>query len=317
MQNVLPKLAVFPSLSPSQRALGLVLLSTFGLALKGIWARLAYGAGASVQTVLFYRAALSLPLILVCAHVFSSRFESQKVPFRLSHLTIGVLMGAFFSVGMFCDFQAIYYLGAGVSRVVLFGYPLVVLVFDSLARRAIPSAERLLGFGVAWLGLLLVCGVYEQFAGGAGAQATTWEHLPWGLASLLFYAAYVFVSGRMSRWMGSSRLSLFSNLATSVVVMSVLFVQSGGELPSVGNGALVWVAVMVVVSTVVPYFLMMEGIRRLGAAQASLTSMVGPVITLVASTWVLAEVLSFAQVLGVVLTLVGVFGVQRLRSSTT
>ncbi len=296
----------------SRRALGLVLVSTLGLSLKGIWARLAYAAGTSVSTVLFYRAALSLPLILLCWWLFSRRgvFAGGTIPWRWTHVGRGLSLGVFFSVGMFCDFQSIFYLGAGVSRVVLFGYPLVVLVLDAVVDRKVPSRIGVLGFFVAWVGLVLVCGVLDGAGAARGTHPWSWTHLSWGVASLVLYASYVKMAGKLSVEMGSTRLSLLSNLATCFVVVAVLSIVGAGSAPTIEAMGLLWVGLMVVVSTVVPYFLMMEAIRCLGPARASLTSMVGPVMTLFAGALVLGEALSGTQLFGVVITLLSVMLVQ-------
>lgn len=302
--------------SERNKPLIFVLLATFGLSLKGIWARLAYAEGASVETVLFYRAAFSLPLVLLCGYVFSAdrRFSATPLalrvatPPKLRHLAMGVLMGAFFSACMFCDFQSIYYLGAGVSRVVLFGYPLVVLLLDALGQGRLPRRARLVGFFVAWAGLILVCGLLDRPAGVRSAAVP--PQLGWGLASLVLYAIYVFLSGKLSQTLGASRLSTWSNLTTSIVVIVALLVKGAGRAPHIALDAGLWVLAMVLVSTVIPYFLMMEGISRLGAAPASLISMVGPVMTLFAGALILGEKFVWSQIVGVVLTVSGVLLVQ-------
>jgi drug/metabolite transporter (DMT)-like permease len=114
----------------------LVLLATLGLALKGVWARLAYAEGLSVETVLFYRSALSAPLVVALTFLATRRISSIRAgndsashhpsttkP-RIGDWLAAVGLGLFFSLGMACDFSAILDLGAGVSRVILFGYPL-------------------------------------------------------------------------------------------------------------------------------------------------------------------------------------------------
>lgn len=296
------------TLGEQRRALALVLLATLGLAFKGIWAKLAYAQGASVETVLFYRAALSLPLVLLCGHFFAPSKKNNVAPLRLRYTVLGVAMGAFFAICMFCDFQSIYYLGAGVSRVVLFGYPLVVMFLDTLSQRRWPSRARLLGFFAAWTGLLFVCGLLDGH-GGTGAGVTL-SHLLWGFSSLTLYAIYVFFCGKLSKKMGASRLSTWSNLTTSLVMVGALLIKGAGHAPHITFQAGLWVLGMVLVSTVVPYFLMMEGISRIGATQASLTAMVGPVITLFAVSAILGEQFVWSQIFGVVLTLFGVLVVQ-------
>jgi len=128
----------------------------------------------------------------------------------------------------------------------------------------------------------------------------------WGLASMTIYALYVFFSGNLSKSLGSVRLTSVSNLATAAVVVSVVLALGEGRLPEASTTALLWVAIMVVVSTVVPYFLMMKGIARLGSSHASLLAMTGPVVTVVAGWLFLGETLSALQLVGTLGVLAGV-----------
>lgn len=293
-----------------QRGAFLVLLATAGLALKGIWARLAYAEGLDVPGVLFYRSAFSVPLVVLTALVFLRREGHSELRFR-DHVP-GILLGAMFSLGMACDFQAISELGASVSRVILFGFPIVVMLLVAVETRTFPSAHKLVGFGVAWLGLLLVAS--PGWATAAQAPFGP-AGVAWGLASLVFYAVYVWLSGKLSRTLGSVRLTTVSNLSTAAVVVLVVLVLRGGEPPSASPSALGWVAAMVLLSTVFPYFFLMEGIRKLGAPDASLLSMSGPVVTVLAGVWVLDETLTLPQIFGTALTIVGVGFAQGTLSS--
>lgn len=285
----------------NRRGVVLVLLATVGLALKGIWARLAYAEGLDVPGVLFYRSALSVPLVVLTAGVILRR--EARTDLRARDHVPGILLGAMFSLGMLCDFEAIAALGASVSRVILFGFPQVVMLLTAAETRSLPNRQKMTGFFVAWLGLLLVAS-----PGLCGAQSAAFGPLglAWGGASLLFYSVYVWLSGKLSKKLGSVRLTSVSNLSTAAVVVVTVLVLRGGEAPSVSAKALGWVAAMVVISTVFPYFLLMEGIVRLGASDASLLSMSGPVVTVSAGVLVLGESLSLLQAAGMLFTFAGV-----------
>lgn len=284
----------------------LVLVATVGLALKGIWARLAYAEGLDVPGVLFYRSTFSVPLVIMTAVLFLRREGQSRL--RFFDYVPGILLGSMFSLGMACDFQAIATLGASVSRVLLFGFPAVVMLLTAAETRALPGAQKMVGFAVAWLGL--VCVASPGFTAKGNAPFGP-AGIAWGLASLAFYAVYVWLSGKVSRRLGSVRLTTVSNLSTAAVVVGIVLWTRGGQAPAASNAALGWVALMVVVSTVFPYFLLMEGIRRLGSSDASLLSMSGPVITVLAGFLFLGESLNPLQVLGTCLTLVGVGSAQR------
>lgn len=282
-----------------------MLAATFGLALKGIWARLAYVEGMDVGAVLFYRSALSAPLVVLSTWWLLRRAESdQTLKLGVRDYVPGALLGAMFSLGMMCDFEAIAQLGASVSRVVLFGFPLVVMLLEAIKHRKLPQSHKLFGFVIAWSGLYAVA--QTKGAGPTQFGSDGLSPLGWGLASMTLYAIYVWLSGDISRRLGSVRLTSVSNLTTAAVVVVVILIAGRGTAPSAPPSGLLWIGMMVLVSTVVPYFLMMEGIRRLGSEDASLLAMTGPVLTVVFGWLVLGEALSPLQLLGTAGTLAGV-----------
>ncbi len=293
-----------------RRGATLVLLATFGMALKGIWARLAYAEGMGVPAVLFYRSLLSVPLVVLTAAWFARR--DGTTPLRPRDYVPGAVLGVMFSAGMVCDFRAIEALGASVSRVILFGFPAIVMLLTAVESRKMPSAQRVAGFSVAWLGLLGVASPGLVPNGDAPFGSTG---LLWGAASLVSYAVYVWLSGRMTHKLGSIRLTSVSNLSTAAVVIAVVLFTEGGSMPRAAPAALGWVTLMVLFSTVAPYFLFMEGLRRLGPSDASLLAMSGPVVTVLSGWWVLDETLTALQLIGAGLTLVGVSAAQGLWAS--
>ena len=290
----------------------LVLSATLGLSLKGIWARLAYAEGLSVEGVLFYRASFSAPLFLA-GTIFLTRRQNKKEPARRQDQLFALGLGVLFAFGMFFDFQAIAQLGASISRVILFGFPLVVLLLEAFGTRTWPSQKRFIGFGLAWLGLASIA-FFAAPHGGSDrfslppASLSTYS---WAFASLGVYGLYVWGSTGVTRRLGSATMTGWSNLTTSFVVISVILVRQLGSAPPASQPALLWISAMVLISTVVPYFMLMEGIRRLGGASAGMLAMTGPLITLFAGWLFLGETLTPLQLLGTVLTLFGVRMAQR------
>ena len=73
-------------------------------------------------------------------------------------------------------------------------------------------------------------------------------------------------------------------------------------------------AALVVFSTVLPLFLMAEGVRRIGASQASLISTLGPPATAIMAQELTGEILAPAQWLGIALVLIGVMALEVRRN---
>jgi drug/metabolite transporter (DMT)-like permease len=105
----------------------------------------------------------------------------------------------------------------------------------------------------------------------------------------------------------------FTSLALIVATLSMLvhFAVVGGSF--FGHPPLVYVygVVLGLVCTVLPVFLLAEGIRRIGAGPASIIGAVGPVSTIALAHFALGEPVHALQLVGTVLVLVGATVVAR------
>jgi drug/metabolite transporter (DMT)-like permease len=71
---------------------------------------------------------------------------------------------------------------------------------------------------------------------------------------------------------------------------------------------------MVVCSTVLPFFLLFEGLGRVNAAEAGMLTLFGPVVTVVVALWVFPdEQLAPLQWLGMAVVLVSVASLKRMK----
>jgi drug/metabolite transporter (DMT)-like permease len=70
---------------------------------------------------------------------------------------------------------------------------------------------------------------------------------------------------------------------------------------------------LALVCTVLPVFLLGEGIRRIGAGPSAIIGAVGPVSTIALAHWVLGEPVHLVQGIGTLLVLVGATVVARGR----
>ena len=207
--------------------------------------------------------------------------------------------GVLFLLAQVCDFTAIEQIGAGLSRVLMFTFPGFVLLLDSAIERTRPARSAVLGFVVAWLGLLLV---------GYEPEALALSGVVLALVGAAIYAVYMRLAQRATRRLGGPLFVALVNTSAAVltVVCAPGLLVKAAAMPW---GAVQWVVVMVLVSTVGPFFMLFEGLRRIGATRASLLTLLGPPITLVAAWAILGESISGVQLLGVALVLAGIAGI--------
>lgn len=124
--------------------------------------------------------------------------------------------------------------------------------------------------------------------------------------SALTYAIYLVAGSRLVLRIGSLRFTAFASIAASFFVL--LHFLMTHEVSALRVSAEIYgiSLVMAVFSTVLPMWLVAEGLKRIGASQAALIACIGPVSTLILSYLVLGEPITAAQIAGASLVLVGV-----------
>ena len=107
-------------------------------------------------------------------------------------------------------------------------------------------------------------------------------------------------------------------MSAAAVGMAVHYqILAGWENVDLSVTAWWTLAALVVFSTVLPLFLMAEGVRRVGASKASLISTLGPPATAVMAQELTGEILAPAQWLGIALVLIGVMALEVRRQGST
>lgn len=71
---------------------------------------------------------------------------------------------------------------------------------------------------------------------------------------------------------------------------------------------------LVILSTVIPSFMMVEALDRIGATQTGIVGMLGPILTIVLAIYLLDEPFSVWLALGVALMMMGVANLMRGRN---
>ncbi len=298
----------------------LVLAATLLFAFKGVIARVVLATGLSVVGVVSLRVLLATPLYVLVA-VFLLRKsrrdreaatpepaqEPAQEPARTSPTSPraaleAMVVGAFFLGAAGCDFTAIERIGAGPSRVILFSFPGVVMVIESLRSRSLPRAVEVVTFAVAWSGLALVAAPE-----GLGAlQGRDLSGALYAMAGAVSYAIFLTASQGSMKRLGSVRFTALANVGTLLALLVALpFVASPDDFRITPKG-LGWIVVMVTGCTVLPFFLLSRGIERAGAGPASLLTLVGPPVTVVAAYFFLGETLRPLQAAGALLVLTSI-----------
>jgi drug/metabolite transporter (DMT)-like permease len=281
-----------------------VLMSAFLFAIKAILIKKAFGLDTSLSapTLLALRMVSALPFFLVIAY-FSPKPLEKTTAQDWTILLIAGLVGYY--LASILDFIGLTFISASLERIILFLYPtLTVLMMAVLYKR--PIHMRVM------MAIILSYGGTLTVMLGEGAQTNptgVWAGSLFVFASAFAYALYLVMTPTLIRRFGSWR---FTGLAMSVAciasIIHYLIVQPEpiAHLTHLSPTIIGFGVALGIFSTVLPATFLMQGIARVGAAQAAMLSAGGPIITVVLAVAFLGESLSWMQWIGCALNIVGV-----------
>ncbi|TXF91158.1 EamA family transporter [Neolewinella aurantiaca] len=246
------------------------------------------------------RMAFALPFFLLIGYLKGKRTGDQQ-SITPGILGVVVVLGVFgYYLASYTDFIGLQYLSAGMERLILFSYPTMVLLLQRVAFKT-PIKP------VQWLATLLCyAGIGLAFSGSDFSFGDNFS-LGAGLVflSALLYSFYVIGSGKITPRIGSIRFTSMAMLAAcAVVLLHVL--ASGNTLLGLPSGLYGYAIILAIFCTVIPGYMVTEGIRRIGANDAAILGAVGPVATIVLEFFILGEHLNLVQALGAGLVILGV-----------
>jgi len=275
---------------------------------KAIVAKLSYRYGVDALVVMGLRMLLSLPFFATIAlyQMYQARRGRMARLTRRDALQVIFLGCIGYYLSSYLDFLGLQYISAGLERLILFLSPTFVLIMTAVfLKRAITPRQ--------WLALVLSYGgvvlVFLQDLSLGGDSVLLGSILV--LCSALSYALYLLASGELLRRIGTSRLVAYAMTVSSVVTLAHFFLarswQGLDQVRTVYELALMHA----VLQTVVPVFLTMGAVARIGAPLASQLGMLGPVSVLFFAHWLLGEAITSLQLLGTGVVLAGVLVLSR------
>ena len=281
------------------------------LAAKGLFAKALYQLGLSFHDVAAIRSVLAVPGFALLAWLY--RGHNPQTTSRQAWRRY-ILLAAFAGVlcyylGAMANFYALTIIDASVERPLLFAYPIFVVVITMLITQQPPSRRVLLALLLTTLGVVLVTGALN-----ATLSISEWSGMAWILFCSLSIAIYTLISEDLTQRMGSGLFTLTAMTAAAACMAIHFQIFRGWENIALSHSAWWTLIGLVVLSTVLPLFLMAEGVRRVGASRASLISTLGPPATAIMAQEMTGEVLAPAQWLGIALVVIGVMALE-IRSS--
>ena len=285
----------------------LAIAGTFLFALKSIFIKLAFSAGAGPTLLLFLRLVIALPFYIWV--FWSIRRSGKDAPVSRSNLVRAVALGFLgYYLASYLDLAGLQYITAQLERLTLFIYPAIVAVLawlflgESISRRIVISI------------VLCYCGVammYGQEKLVSDSRSVTWGVMLVG-ASAISYSVYIMLAKRSMKRIGSRQFTSLAMIGSTVFV-GIHFVIAGdvGSLVNADPVIYVYGFLLAIFCTLLPSFMINEAIMRIGATRTAVIGSVGPVLTMLLAIVVLQEPSSLMHFAGMAVAMLGVSLVTR------
>jgi drug/metabolite transporter (DMT)-like permease len=283
---------------------------------KAIFIKLAYQDQLDASLFLAYRMIFATPVfVAIGVWAYAKRRASGWPPPDVASVAWAAFIGliGYYAASAF-DFAGLQYISASLERLVLFTYPLFVMLIGALV-----YGETLTSFGIAaaavtYVGLAIVFAVDLPESGRNTAIGTALV-----LGAAISFAWHQILAQRVIPRLGSA---LFTSIAlTAAGIACVLHQAILGTGSFAASPRFLWLAFgCAVVATVLPTFLINAGLARVSSSAVSMIATVSPIVTIGLAISILGEPFTPADAIGSALVLLGVglftWGDARARKQT-
>lgn len=273
------------------RLVGIVLvaLSAAGFGTLGLFGRYAYADNMDALSILFLRFSLSAVVMFALLIV-----RRELLP-RGKTLLMLVGMGALGYVGQsFAYLTALKYASSGLVALLLYIYPVIVMLLAVLFLREQFTLIKVGALGIALVGTALT-------VDPAGGQALG---VLLALTGAAIYSIYIIAGTHVLKHVSVIQSSAVI-FASAGAASGALMLLTGPHLPATNTG---WSAVLsiVMIATVLPVAAFLAGLERVGPTNAAMLSTLEPVVTVILGAVWLQETLRPVTLLGGGLILIAV-----------
>ena len=277
------------------RGVALALLSALGLGLAVAIARYAYEGGTNGLTVATVRSFALVATLFVYCRVMGRSLRLQRTD-RQRCAVLGLLM----AMGFYGNVGAVEYISIGLTALLFFTFPPLIVLIQAVLDRAWPSFVRVVALTTAFAGLASMLGA------SLGASD------PRGVALVLGAAIAVALNSvGIVRLVGHIHplVAMFHMAIAAAIVLPALALATGNvRLPSSGIGWSGMLGVVALQCASLPLYFV--AIARIGALKGAMLSNIQPVTSIVAARVLFGELLGAVQLVGGAMVLAGIMLMQ-------
>ena len=264
--------------------------------LNPLFAKPLINAGASIESILFFRYTIA---VLLLGGYLLIRKESFKISLRQSAVLLA--LGLLFTASSTFLFESYKYIASGLATTLVFLFPVLVAII-MVFLKVVPSWPVWLSIAVTFAGVVIMTGgTGEEYANPVGVWLA--------IASAFVYALFIVIINRSKRISTiSNSLLTFYALSVGAAVFFTKSLCSGTELMNGIEGANAWINLvgLAIFPTIVSTATLAVATRNIGATKASVLGVFEPVTAILVGTLVFGEALTSNIVIGIVISVIAV-----------
>lgn len=279
-------------------AVGALLFST-----KAIIIKLAYAETIDAETLLALRMALAMPFYIGIGilSVRDRRRTGKPLPPRRQVLAAGAvgLLGYWFA--SYTDFLGLEYISAQFERLILFTYPLFVVLFGAMFFRQPIRLRAVLAIGVSYLGLTII---FSEKVTTFGNDAVIGAGFV--LAAAISFALYQLLAKDLIATIGPRLFTCIAMTGAAIGAFVQFFLTHPASDLIVTPRLYFYALLIAIGATVLPSFFLNAALHRISAQANATIGTLSPVMTILLAVLILGERLTVVDIVGTALVLAGV-----------
>ncbi|WP_196503186.1 DMT family transporter [Aestuariivirga litoralis] len=279
-------------------AAGSALFST-----KAIFIKLAYMDKVDAALMLALRMMTALPFFLGVAIYVTWKMKREGKPMPPRRVWIMAIVIGFigYYLSALLDFEGLVYITAQLERLVLFTYPVMVMVLGWLFFKGRITWMGCVGAAVTYAGLIVV---FLKALPEGGHDTILGTSLV--LACAFTFAVYQLLAKNYISVMGSL---LFTGVAltSSAVACIIHYIVVSGGFDFSATHRFYWLAAGCgFFATVLPSFMVNAGLSRTSVQASSMIASISPIVTIVLAVAILGEKFELVDAIGSAMVIVGI-----------
>ncbi len=264
--------------------------------------KLAYLHDVDATSLLMLRMLISLPFFIGLL-IYFGRNDSNSFAQLKRHKWSIMLLGLMgYYIASLLDLVGLQYIDASLERIIIFIYPTFVIILSYLFLGQKAKFSQLIAILLAYLGIMIA--FYGNMAINQGQQLALGGTFVIG--SAFFYSIYLVGSQAIITKINSRVYNAAAMITACIAILVHNAVINGFNLLEFSMWVYIYAFLMAILATVLPSFLIVEGIKIIGANNSSIIGTIGPVATIVLATLLLGEHLNSTQIIGSALVIGGV-----------